>query len=667
MMAERPVGRVLVIDDSPTNVANIRLELEQVGYEVMTASTGRDGVGAAVTRLPDVVLLDVLMPDIDGYEVCRQIRAAPGTSAVPIVIITGLQGSADRILALEVGANDFLSKPVDSVELLARVRSLVRLKHLNDQLQRQAALTEAAAARERIAAILESITDAFVAVDGQWHFTYINQRAEHMFGRPREEMLGRGFWEHFATTLDSPAVAQSQRAMVERVPVAFESPYPALDAWFEVHVYPGDDGVSFYFHDITTRKRAEEEIHELNALLEQRVRERTAELEVANRQLDDASRMKSEFLASMSHELRTPLNAIIGFSELLQDAKFDDMAQQERSEFLGHIHRSGRHLLDLINDILDLSKVEAGRMELHLETVLLDPLIRGCMAIIQPLALKKQLVVEVACRPPNAVLRADSARIKQVLYNLLSNAVKFTPEGGHISVAAEVDQAGARVAVRDDGVGIKPEDQAAVFEEFRQVGDVSRQQEGTGLGLALVRRLVELHGGRIWLESAPGHGSCFTFSIPAAAAAEVKMAPAGPLSRASAITMSGQHPRKGRQILVVDDERESAELLMLHLSRAGYDVYRASSAEETLAMVRDVQPFAVTLDILMPEHDGWEVLSALRAEPSTRDVPIVVISVVDNPELGFALGATDYLVKPINKDVLLAALRKLELGEPHGG
>ena len=200
MMADEPMGRVLVIDDSPTNVATIRLELEQVGYEVLTAATGRAGLETAVTRLPDVVLLDILMPDIDGYEVCRQIRTTPATSGIPVVVITGLQGSADRLLALDLGANDFLSKPVDGVELLARVRSLVRLKHLNDQLQRQAALAEAAAGRERIAAILESITDAFVAVDGQWRFTYINQRAEHMLGKPREELLGADFWEHFATT-----------------------------------------------------------------------------------------------------------------------------------------------------------------------------------------------------------------------------------------------------------------------------------------------------------------------------------------------------------------------------------------------------------------------------------------------------------------------------------
>ncbi|MHB8618537.1 MAG: response regulator, partial [Chloroflexota bacterium] len=473
-------------------------------------------------------------------------------------------------------------------------------------------------------------------------------------------LLGADFWDHFATTPDSPAAEQAHRAMAEHVPVAFESLYAPLDAWLEVHVYPGDDGVSFYFHDITARKRAEEEIRELNARLEQRVLERTAELESANRQLDQASRMKSEFLANMSHELRTPLNAIIGFSELLLDATFNDMAQEERTQFLEHIHRGGRHLLDLINDILDLSKVEAGRMELHLETVSLDETIQGCLAVVQPLALKKQLVVEATCQPPDATVYVDPARIKQILYNLLSNAAKFTPEGGHITVTAEVDEQGARVAVRDNGVGIRPEDQEAVFEEFRQVGEITRKQEGTGLGLALVRRLVALHGGKIWLDSEPGQGSCFTFSLPARpAAAEDDTGPARSVPRAPAVTRPGQRQPKGLPILVVDDEREAAELLMLHLSRAGYDVYRASTMEEALAMVLEVRPFAVTLDIMMPGRDGWDILSALKADPATRDVPVVIVSVVDNPELGFALGATDYLVKPIDKGALLATLRRL--------
>ncbi|MDE3077271.1 MAG: response regulator, partial [Chloroflexota bacterium] len=414
------------------------------------------------------------------------------------------------------------------------------------------------------------------------------------------------------------------------------------------------------FYDVTQRKRAEAEIRTLNAQLEGRVAERTARLEAANRELEKASRMKSEFLANMSHELRTPLNAIIGFSEVLLDPELSAMPEDQRTQFLANIHRSGRHLLGLINDILDLSKVEAGRMELHPEVARLHDLIWGCMAIVQPLAGKKRIQLQATCQPEDAQVQVDVARVKQVLYNLLSNAVKFTPDGGRVDVTAEVGESEARVAVRDTGIGIKPEDQALVFEEFRQVDQgPARQQEGTGLGLALVRRLVELHGGQVWVDSAPGKGSTFTFILPVSAGASEPPGPAAPGIGPSDTLAQFRRPA-GLSVLVVEDDREAAELLTLHLTRAGYDVHRAATAEEALEAARRIQPFAVTLDVLLPGPDGWDILAALKSDPRTRDIAVIVVSVVDNRELGFALGATDYLVKPIQKDALLAALQRVD-------
>ncbi|HLQ31401.1 MAG TPA: response regulator, partial [Chloroflexota bacterium] len=381
-------------------------------------------------------------------------------------------------------------------------------------------------------------------------------------------------------------------------------------------------------------------------------------LRLQNLALDQASRTKSEFLASMSHELRTPLNAIIGFSEVLIDPELSKMPDNQRSEFLGNILRSGRHLLNLINDILDLSKVEAGRMELRPEPLQLNDLVQSCVAIVQPLASKKRIAIEASCSPERVMIEADPARLKQILYNLLSNAVKFTPEGGQVQVTAEVNDEECRVSVRDSGIGIKPEDQAAIFDEFHQVErGITREQEGTGLGLSLVRRLVDLHHGHIWLDSAAGKGSCFTFAIPVSAIRdEIEGAEllAGAHPPASVMRSPARLP-----VVVIEDEREAAELLTLHLTRAGYDVYRAASGEEALTMVRDLQPIAVTLDVLMPDRDGWDILAALKSEPRTRDIPVLVISVVDNRELGFALGATDYLVKPIERDALLAAMARL--------
>ncbi|HLG73476.1 MAG TPA: response regulator [Chloroflexota bacterium] len=392
--------------------------------------------------------------------------------------------------------------------------------------------------------------------------------------------------------------------------------------------------------------------------------DRAAELASANVALEKASRQKSEFLASMSHELRTPLNAIIGFSEILLDPELNDMPAEQRDEFVGNIHRSGKHLLGIINDILDLSKVEAGHMEIHPEAVSLQEVIDACVSTIRPLADKKSIVVTSTCEPADVQAWADPARLKQVLYNLLSNAVKFTPAAGQVTVTADVADGQARVKVRDTGIGISPEDQELVFEDFRQVDQgVARQQEGTGLGLALVKRFVELHGGTVGLQSAVGQGSCFTVTLPLPAPAHIS-APAKPKSAAPAAEESRD---SGLTVLVVEDDDQAAELLTLHLRRAGYDVKRASSGDQALALARELHPFAVTLDVLMPEKDGWQVLSTLKADSTTAGIPVVLVTSVDNPSLGFALGAEDYLVKPIDKERLLSTLDRASLSLAAGG
>jgi signal transduction histidine kinase len=227
-------------------------------------------------------------------------------------------------------------------------------------------------------------------------------------------------------------------------------------------------------------------------------------------ELELASKHKNDLLTSISHELRIPLNSIIGFSEIMLD---HDIPADQRKMYLGQIQRGGQHLLGLVNDVLDLAKVEAGHMELNLERVPLRELMVGCVDVIRGMSNPKRLTVLTHCEPIDAVVTADPVRLRQILYNLLSNAVKFTPPGGQISVSARVDAAGAVISVRDNGIGIRPEDKRVIFEPFGQA-DTSARAQGTGLGLPLVRELVGLHGGRVWLESAPGAGSCFSFTLP---------------------------------------------------------------------------------------------------------------------------------------------------------
>jgi signal transduction histidine kinase/DNA-binding response OmpR family regulator len=400
------------------------------------------------------------------------------------------------------------------------------------------------------------------------------------------------------------------------------------------------------------------------------------ELQETNRALEVASQHKSEFLANMSHELRTPLNAIIGFSEVLIERMFGDLNERQ-DEYLRDILGSGRHLLSLINDILDLAKVEAGHMELELGTFSLREALDNGLTMVKERAGNHGITLNLEIDPTLDVIEADERKVKQVVFNLLSNAVKFTPDGGEIWMTAGFGERGAEdgivVAVRDTGIGISPEEQALVFEEFRQASVASSQKhEGTGLGLALSKRFVELHGGRIWVESEPGVGSTFSFTLPNAVAE--REAPPPPPPHGDGEGSNGAfaaHPplARGRErgpggegsstILVVEDDPSSVALLTLHLQGAGFEVAVAGDGAEGLEMARQIRPAGIVLDLLLPKVDGWDVLARAKADPVLREIPIVVVSMMDERGRGFALGATDYLLKPIDAAALLGTLRRV--------
>jgi signal transduction histidine kinase/DNA-binding response OmpR family regulator len=387
------------------------------------------------------------------------------------------------------------------------------------------------------------------------------------------------------------------------------------------------------------------------------------QLRQRNAALAEASRLKSAFLANMSHELRTPLNAIIGFSELLLDAPGgngngvgDDAATSRR--YVETIHSSGQHLLALINDVLDLSKIEAGRMELHPEPFELGHVVEQVRATVEPLAAQKGITVSTDLGGAGGVF-ADEGKVKQVLYNLLSNAIKFTPAGGRVVVTARRGVQTVQLTVSDTGIGIAPADQARLFREFEQLDSgPGRRFEGTGLGLALSRRLVELHGGRLWVESAPGEGSQFHFTVPIHVAASV--APTAAAGANGDLTLGDALPRGAPLVLVVEDDPNAVSILTLHLARGGFRTMVATTADEALRVARTEHPAAVTLDILLPDvRDGWHVLTALKEDPATQHVPVVVVSVVDDERRANALGAVDYFVKPVDRDALLSSLRRI--------
>jgi signal transduction histidine kinase/DNA-binding response OmpR family regulator len=403
-------------------------------------------------------------------------------------------------------------------------------------------------------------------------------------------------------------------------------------------------------------------------------------LQQKNVELEEASRMKSEFLANMSHELRTPLNAIIGFSEVLKDGLLGEMTDQQRV-FIGDIFSSGRHLLDLINDILDLSKVEAGKMVLDLEPVQMSALFVNGLSIVREKAAARHIRLSIDAAEDLGSIQADPRKVKQILYNLLSNAVKFTSDGGSVTLrASRMPRAdvgalsGAwtgrnfplpdnefpeflKISVTDSGIGVSPQGLDHLFKPFSQIDSgLARKFEGTGLGLAMVKQLAELHGGTVAVESAVAEGSCFTVWLPFRALQH------GALTWARGDGASPFDPLAGaRTALVVEDDFKAAELIRLQLETEGFNVLHAASAEAALVLAVQQPVSLITLDILLPNMDGWDFLRRLKQAPDLKHVPVLIISIVADRNKGFALGAAAVMQKPISRQELYESLVELGL------
>lgn len=486
----------------------------------------------------------------------------------------------------------------------------------------------------RFRELLDAAPDAILEVDRAGSIILANRIATTLFGYSREELtkmnvdqlvpdaMRAGHAKHRAAYQGKPATRPMGRDMVlsarrrdgSEVPVEISLSPVNTDAGFRV---------TAIIRDVTERRVAEETIRAANHELEER-----------NRQIQRADRLKSEFLASMSHELRTPLHTIIGFTELLAE-ELEGPLNEKQKRFVGHVHRDSLHLLELINDILDLSKIEAGRLDLDVRSMEAAEVLSDTVAGMMQAAAVKNICMENRVAAPVTVL-ADRVRLREIFINLLSNAVKFTPKGGTITINVQPDAHGMfRFSVRDSGIGIAPDDQAVIFDKFRQVGSTTTGiREGTGLGLAIVKRLVELHGGRLHLESAPGEGSCFSFTMPA----------------------DPEFPFAPPVVLIVEDEPAARELIAGYLNPLGIRTEFAGSAAIAAALAKELRPDAITLDLLMPARSGWRVLAELRAAPETRATPVFVMSVLDRDEEALSLGATDYLQKPVKKETLLRAL-----------
>ena len=502
--------------------------------------------------------------------------------------------------------------------------------------------------------LIESNIDALITTDPRGIITDVNKQMEALTGCTRDELIGAPFKDYF--TDPERAEAAIKLVLGESKVTDYELTARARDGKETVVSYNATtfhdrdrklQGVFAAARDVTERKRYEQS-------------------------LEQANRAKSVFLANMSHELRTPLNAILGYSEMLHEQAVERQLDEFGAD-LERISAAGKHLLALISDILDLSKIEAGKMELFLESFDVAELIDEVASTIRPLVEKNSNTLHIKRAPDLGVMHADQIKVRQGLFNLLSNAAKFTQEGKVTLDAGRErmdDSEWIVFRVTDTGIGLSPEQIVKLFQDFTQAdASTTRKFGGTGLGLALTRRFCQMMGGDVTVHSVPGEGSVFTIKLPAVVR-EAKPEAAAEAAGAVIASAEGgggdgtESPPPASCVLVIDDDLTQRDLIQRFLSKEGFCVRTAAGGEAGLRLARHLRPVAITLDVMMPDMDGWIVLSALKADADLRDIPVIMLTMVDDPKRGFTLGAADYATKPVDRARLSQILKKYTCPHP---
>ncbi len=503
-------------------------------------------------------------------------------------------------------------------------------------------LRETTVSKSYVDEIIRSMADTLVVLDGEGRIRTVNRAAQRLLGYSEEELAGQPFSvicrDLFLDAGRSTIARMASSLKVETIYFAKDGhTIPVSYASSMMRDAGGDiQGYVCVAQDITERKRYEEE------------------LRVAKDAAEAANKTKSMFLANMSHELRTPLNAILGYSEMLTE-EAQDLGEESFIPDLKKIHGAGKHLLGLINDVLDISKIEAGKMDMYLESFEIKPMIDDVVATVHPLIEKNQNEIEVACPPDLGSMHADVTKVRQGLFNLLSNASKFTKQGKvrlQITREALADGEWLSFAVSDTGIGMTPEQMGRLFQAFSQADEsTTRKFGGTGLGLAITKKFCQMMGGDVTVRSEPGKGTTFTIALPAVvekqdAAAAAKDAPEPRLAE------------DGSPVLVIDDDPTVHDLIKRFLGKEGFRVISAQSGEEGLRLAREQPPDVIVLDVQMPTMDGWTVLQALKADAALKAIPVVVLTMMDQKNIGFSLGAADYLMKPVDRERMTSVLKK---------
>jgi adenylate cyclase len=561
-------------------------------------------------------------------------------------IVARLTALSDRMLTLARGD---LKSPLpkggtDEIGRMAEALGVFRATAIEME---EANLKEIREARARLTDAIETISEGFSLYDAEDKLIVCNSHYRELFASHAEVMVPGTSFETILRTatergLIKDAEGRREAWIAERL--------ARHHASSETHIQRRSDGR--WIH-VSERKTANGGVVAIYADITE-IKQHEAELAAARDAADEANRTKSSFLANMSHELRTPLNAIIGLTDMLVTnvARF---GTEKAVEPLRRVHRAGTHLLGLINQVLDLSKIEAGKLEINLENISVPPLIDEVVGTARPLAEQNKNRLSVDCPRDLPAIEADAMRLRQILLNLLSNACKFTKGGSvilRVTRSTHEQHDCVEFAVTDTGIGMNAEQMQRLFEEFSQ-GDAStaRHYGGTGLGLAITRRLCRMMGGDVTVASETGKGSTFTVRLPIAQASAV-----------SQQEISGPAPefRRGECVLVIDDDQTARDLISEHLHQAGFSVITARGGREGLQQAKQYRPVAITLDVMMPDVDGWTVLAALRGNPELADIPVVMATIVDERRQGMTFGAVGYLTKPIDREKLIELMRRFK-------
>jgi PAS domain S-box-containing protein len=671
---------ILHVDDNPANRYIVTRILQNAGFTVVEAATGAAGLKAVVEYQPALVILDVKLPDLSGFEVCRQIKANPETTFIPVLHLSAsFIQSQDKVEGLDSGADAYLAQPVEPIELVATVRSLLRIRRAEE--------SAFSSAREW-QSTFDSINDGVCLVDQQGRILRCNRAMIEMVGKHPGEILGRLYHELINSQwgIGDGICFRRAKETHQRQVLEFQS----QGRWFAKTIDPAFDrqgtltGAVFILSDITERKQAEALLQEQN----HRLNELMVSLQQQTEQAQQANRIKDEFLAVLSHELRSPLNPILGWAKILQTTQPDTAKSQYALET---IERNAKLQAQLIEDLLDVSRILQGKLSLKTIPVNLTFTIKAALETVRLAAEAKSIQIETIFEPNIGQVLGDSARLQQVVWNLLANAIKFTPQGGRVKVqlseivgeAGEAGGAGgaegeitqilnhqlpvpsyAQVTVSDTGRGITSDFLPYVFDYFRQAdGTTTRKFGGLGLGLAIVRHLVELHGGTVEAASpGEGQGSTFTIKLPLIAAAKLNQDDAASDNRSD-------FNLNGLQALLVDDDRDSRELIAFLLEQHGARVTQANSASEALSSLGQAKFDLLISDIGMPDIDGYTLIRQIRKQSPDRggEIPAIALTAYageGDRQQALAAGFQQHISKPIQPEILIQAILSILAIEP---